>query len=111
MSIEQEGVVDFASGAPEQDQIILFISDHLPWSETEPEHLNLLQGKINRYLAYVESGEILEQFPFANEKKIVIDVLGKYELNDVAKKFYISASDIVEKAGFELKFEYKGDHK
>lgn len=76
MSIEDLNKIDFI-GIPENDPDIvsLAISDHLPWGENTNEHLYALQGKINSYIEFIESGQIEENFPKAKgrtKKKIVI---------------------------------------
>lgn len=47
------------------------ISDHLDWDD-ELEHIHALQEKINAYLRFVESGEILGKYPQAAGKTPVI---------------------------------------
>ena len=62
-----------------------FISDHLSWNDKD--HLNLLQTKINRYLGFVESGELFENYPDAKGRSVCIRLAFKYELNSIAKDF------------------------
>ena len=102
MSIEQTKVID-VTGVDKCGNIILTISDHLPWDSGE-DHLSLLQEKVNSYLSFIESGQVLEEYPNANNSKIIIDVVGKYELNSEARGFYECASEIINDAGFELRF-------
>lgn len=52
MSVEQFDVVD----VKESGHVVLTISDHLDWSNSE-EHQTILQAKLNKYLAFVESGQ------------------------------------------------------
>jgi hypothetical protein len=61
MSVEQTDVVDIVSIERETGNVILTISDHLDWSDSVA-HQSILQKKLNIYLAFVESGEILEQY-------------------------------------------------
>ena len=62
MTIDQTGVVDFI-GIDTAGNVRLTISDHLEWDVNTKEHLFQLQEKLNCYLAFVESGEILETYP------------------------------------------------
>ena len=107
MSIEQKNTIDIIAADKDSAEVRLFITDHLPWDESAPDHLLMLQDKINTYLSYIESGEILERYPFANEKSIIIQVLGKFQLNPIVERFYKSAAEQIKAAGFELMFEYK----
>ena len=107
MSIEQKNTIDIVTADKNSAEVRLFITDHLPWDESVPDHVLILQDKINTYLSYVESGELLEKYPFANEKRIIIQVLGKFQLNPIAERFYKSAIEQIKVVGFELLFEYK----
>ena len=66
MSIVETKVVDIIA-VPEWEpkNVILLITDHLKWGDKaqQGEHLLLLQEKINTYIAFIESGEILENYP------------------------------------------------
>ena len=44
--------------------VVLTISDHLDWSAST-WHQRILQAKLNKYLAFVESGELLERYETA----------------------------------------------
>jgi len=81
MSIEQTDKVDAFGVDKITKECVLTISDHLDWS-ADTDHYLLLQEKINTYLAFIDSGEILEAFPNAKDKKIRIDVVFKYEPTD-----------------------------
>jgi uncharacterized protein DUF6572 len=67
MSVEQTDVVDILGIDRETGHVVLTISDHLDWSDSA-RHQIILQKKLNRYLAFVESGEILEQIPKREEQ-------------------------------------------
>ena len=69
MSVEQTHVVDIVSIDRETGHVILSIGDHLDWSESVG-HKMILQTKLNKYLAFVESGEILEQYPKAKNRPV-----------------------------------------
>ncbi len=105
MSIEQTKVIDFIGTDNKTGNINLGISDHLDWKDPKNEHLLILQEKINTYLAFIESGQLYQEYPSAKGKKIIIRIIGKYPLNSEAEKFYKISSGIVAEAGFELRFE------
>jgi hypothetical protein len=105
MSVEQTNVIDFIS--KDQDgNVVLTISDHLEWDD-QNEHLLVLQKKINAYLAFIESGEIDEQYPDAKTRKRVIKVVALYHPNEMGEKFLSQVKEIIEGAGFSFKFEQK----
>jgi hypothetical protein len=80
MSIEQLDVVDVVSIDKETGHVALTISDHLDWSDTIA-HQTALQAKFNKYLAFIESGEILARYPEAQGRPVVIKVVFEYKPN------------------------------
>ena len=102
--IDETKVVDFVAFSDKSRQLIMAITDYLPWDKDEFEHLHLLQGKLNYYLGVLESGEFYEQFPKSGAYKIIIEVNGLYPLSKNAHEFYEKAKTSIEGFGFELKF-------
>src|SRR5215831_3393869 len=98
MSVDQPDVVDIISTS-QSGEIVLTISDHLDWADTH-SHLLVLQEKINRYLSFLESGEIYQRYPDATGRRIIIKVAFHREPNLEARSFLSKASAIVEGAGF-----------
>jgi hypothetical protein len=108
MSIDNIKVVDFTGVDKESGDVILTISDHLPWTDSISEnrnHLNLLEGKINTYLQFIESGQLVEDYPDAKGKKVVINVVGKFTLNYDAIIYFEKAEKVIANAGFKLSFQ------
>jgi hypothetical protein len=103
MSIEDLNSVDFI-GIENNEKVILTISDHLAWNK---EHLLLLQEKLNLYLSFIESGEILESYPDAQGKDIKIIVVCKHQPTEEALAFMANVSSVISQAGFEFGHECK----
>lgn len=104
MSIEQTNIVDVVSVDRDSGDLLITVSDHLPWDQEEDRHLLLLQEKLNAYLRFVESGEVMKKFPDANSRNIVINVVGKFPLSVKAKMFFEQAGSAIRAAGFDLRF-------
>lgn len=104
MSIEQTDVVDFATIERGSGDLLLTISDHLPWDDRESEHLVLLQAKINTYLRFIESGEIMRKVPDSVGRNIIINIVSKYRLSQSGDAFFQKASSLIKSAGFQLQF-------
>jgi hypothetical protein len=100
MTVSDANVIDVASVSSDGEECILTIADHLPWGEAE--HLLSIQAKINSYLKYLESGEILNDYPKASEMRCRISVACKYEPDDQGVDFLRIVGDIVRGAGYEL---------
>ena len=109
MSVIQSEKIDFVGKSKDNTKLSLVISDHLDWSDPKNEHLGILQNKLNDYLAFIESGELFEKYPIAKGKKIVIQIVAKYSLTDVAKQFYDKATSLIKNAGFTLEFKLSED--
>jgi hypothetical protein len=103
MAVDQMDVVDFVSESAD-GVCNLTVSDHLEW-EGNDEHVLVLQDKLNRYLAFVESGELPQRFPNMAGKRVVIDVRFMYPPSQFGLEFLKRAKQCIEGAGFG--FEYK----
>lgn len=66
MSLDQLDKIDIISTNP-KGEVVLHIADHLEWT-LQKDHILLLQDKINAYLQFIESGQILEEYPTAIDK-------------------------------------------
>jgi len=90
-----------------QGNAVLTISDDLIWDENN-EHLYALQSKINAYLSYIESGSIYQDYPNAEGRNLVINIVAKYPPNESAKLFLHSTKGILQSAGYGFEFtEFK----
>jgi hypothetical protein len=104
MSIEQAKTVDAIGIDNETNNVILTISDHFDWLENTNNHLFLLQEKLNSYLSFIESGEIIDVYPDAKNRKIAIDIVCQYPLNEQAQEFYQKVEKIIKDAGIEFRY-------
>ena len=86
MTVEDEGAVDIVSINQERT-VVLTVSDHLDWSNTV-QHQMLLQAKLNRYLAFVESGELLERYPAAKDLAVRFQVVFRVKPDSEGEKFF-----------------------
>jgi hypothetical protein len=102
VSIEQLDIVDVVSIDPNTGHVVLTISDHLDWVDSRA-HQQALQAKFNRYLAFVESGEILTCYPEAKDKPVSFKVVFKYAPDADGWEFLIRAKRVIESAGFTLR--------
>ena len=105
MTIDQTAIIDLATIDHASGDLWLSISDHLPWGGAdEGPHLLLLQEKLNAYLRFIESGEVLETIPEASDRDVVINLVGKFPLSPEADAFFQIARAAIEEAGFRLQF-------
>lgn len=112
MSIAETNVVDIIAVPEwEPDHVVLVITDHLEWDDKaqQGEHLLLLQEKINTYIAFIESGELLESYPPSKGKNPKIRINGLYELPEQAELFIDRVTEVLKEVGIEFEFVLKAD--
>ena len=65
---------------------MLTISEHLDWTDSDAHQL-LLQTKLNRYLAFIESGEIFQSYPAVKGKRITFNLVFKHPPDEGGRAF------------------------
>lgn len=107
MSVEQTNTIDYAGIEKATGKLILTVSDHLDWTQDEQvRHIALLQDKINTYLSYIESGQMLKDYPDAHNRKCVITVVGRAHPQGEGARFFDVVREMLERSGYELRIEY-----
>ena len=100
MTVEDVNVVD----AIGQDQLtgdtVLTIFDHLHWDVVD--HLSRLQSKLNTYLSFIESGEILDAYPESNLTSVRIELVHQHELSVEANAFLSEAKKLFSTLGISF---------
>ncbi len=91
VSVEQPDTVDIISTDSATGDVVLTISDHLNWLDSV-EHQLILQKKLNAYMAFVESGEILERYPDAKHRSVVFRIVFKFKPDPQERSFYQRSS-------------------
>jgi hypothetical protein len=71
------------------------------------QHLQLLQLKINAYLRAIESGELLENYPAAKDKKVVIGLVMQYWPSPAGHGYLEKAKVFLNANGYD--FYYKNE--
>jgi hypothetical protein len=86
-----------------EDHAVLVIADHLDWEEfDEGDHLLLLQEKINTYLAFIDSGQLVKEKPDWKGLPVIIQVDAMHAPSEKALQFYRMAGRVVAEAGVAL---------
>ena len=104
MTVEDNDKIDRLAFVHKNGDVLLVVSDHLDWHENEGEHLRALQGKLNTYLEFVESGQLYAKYPRAIGKRVIFYVVAKFPLSDEASKFYRLAGKAIQDYGYSLRF-------
>lgn len=109
MAINKTNKIDFIRFSLEKDYVILTIADEWDW-EDEGFHLAFLQEKLNKYIAYIESGEIYENNPEFKNKRVLIDIFFKHQLTKNGVKFLkVAKETIASNLRVSLSWQVKDD--
>lgn len=104
MALEETSTVDAIGIHKQTDEAVLTLIDGEDWGD-ESRHLRLLQEKLNAYLRFIESGELLEVYPKAVGKRIRIDVHFKDALPVAGERFLEEAAQLIQHAGFGFSYQ------
>jgi hypothetical protein len=104
MSVEEIGSIDVISTDEHTGQVILTVSDHLDWHDNL-KHQKVLEAKLNAYLRFVESGEILHRHPAPKGRRITICVVFRFQPDQEALHFLAQVRRVVESAGIAFRYE------
>ncbi|HEX9110185.1 MAG TPA: DUF6572 domain-containing protein [Terriglobales bacterium] len=104
MSVEDSDVVDFVGVDKKTGDVVLTVSDHLEWFDS-CAHQEVLQTKLNRYLAFIESGELLERYPDSKGRSVIIKVVLKFTPDADGREFLSRAGAVVASAGIGFRHE------
>ncbi len=94
MSVVDTVSVDAIGLDKDAKRVFLTIIDPLVW-DGENVHLFTLQEKINTYLHFVESGELLKAMPDSQGFDIAIEVVLKHMPTDEAITFFDNTMQIL----------------
>lgn len=104
MAIDQTEVIDFVSTDKITGDVIVTISDHLDW-DSDIYHLEILQKKLNAYIAFVETEQIYKDYPNSKGNKIIFQIVSKYEYPKRGQEFLIKANEITNSIGIKLRLK------
>ena len=94
MSVVDTASIDAIGLDKEMKRVFLTIIDSLVWDD-ENVHLFTLQEKINTYLHFIESGELLETMPDSKGFDTAIEVILKHVPSDKAIHFFDKTMQIL----------------
>jgi hypothetical protein len=101
MSLDQSKVIDAIGIDTVSGAVRLTIIDDMEWG---PDHLRLLQDKLNAYIAFVESGELVSTYPGTADRGGAIDLVLCHRPDAEVRQFLEAARPLLDQAG--LGFHY-----
>ena len=105
MAVDKPGVIDAIGIDRTTGEVVLTIADQLAWDDGN-EHLLVLQEKINRYIGFIEAGELLENYSEAEGRPIRIDVICRYSPSGEGERFLGIAGRTIEEAGWSFAWRW-----
>jgi hypothetical protein len=105
MSVMEANTIDIVVPANGDGFAELIIVDPLPWKIDEGDHLVALQSKINTYLAFVESGQLVEDFPQTKGRKIILKINALHPPSAEGEKFLSAVRPVIAQLKLELAFD------
>jgi len=104
MSISDEHIIDLVSKSPD-GKVTLSVADHLPWdAEAEGDHLVQLQAKLNRYLDFMNGGELADKFPELADHRPIIRVHFVHTPSPTAERFLALAARSIQAEGVDFTY-------
>lgn len=103
MSVTDTDSIDAIGMEKEARRVFLSIIDPLAWDKDDL-HLFTLQEKINTYLYFVESGELLKALPDSAGFDIAIELILKHMPTDEAIAFFDKTMQILFDKGIVFVF-------
>jgi hypothetical protein len=110
VSIREAKVVDWLGVEKATGDVILTLVDDEDWTD-EQEHLELLQEKLNSYLAFIESGEVYERLgsevgrAVSRTTPVKVSILAKYDVPPPVREFLKYAQEMF--AGADIALTHK----
>ncbi|HYE25555.1 MAG TPA: DUF6572 domain-containing protein [Clostridia bacterium] len=103
MALEEIDRIDSVTIDRLTEEVVLAIDDGMDWSASG-QHCNYLQRKINRYVAFVESGEMAEQYPELENRLVRIEVTMRHQPDEASTAFLMDAKSVLEDAGVRFRW-------
>ena len=102
MSILEPETIDFVAIA--DDHIALIQLDAIEWGGDldDEEHTYLLQENINACMAYVQGGQLKEDYPDDADLPVRIVIVPAHPLGDLGEQLIEHSVPVVEAAGLTL---------
>ena len=90
MTVTESKTVDAIGIERSTDEVVLTIADHLDWKRAD-DHFATLEAKLNCYAVFIESGELIAEYPNAEGRTRRIDVVLQFKPTDAALQFLANA--------------------
>lgn len=101
MGIDRSDVIDGFVISKVDGKAVLTIADDLPWDDSG-SHFNFVERKIEAYLAFIASGQLIETLPAARGKAVRIELIHEHGLSAAAERFLSAAQVQLQSLGVQF---------
>jgi hypothetical protein len=102
MAVDQPNSIDLVTTG--DGVVTLSVADHLDWAN-EYWHVEQLQAKLNCYLEFIDSGELVDKFPEAGDQRPCITVHFVYSPTAAARDFLLATASTIEAQGIGFSYD------
>ncbi|SAL71392.1 hypothetical protein AWB71_04358 [Caballeronia peredens] len=101
MSLSDVDVIDYIGVNVLFRRVYIGLFDELDWRD-EQAHQRALTKKIDRYISYVRSGQLLSGYPKVRGFEIVIEYVSTHPMTSSAVEFWKTRERVIGDAGFKV---------
>lgn len=101
MGIDRSDVIDGLGISKADGKVVLSIADHQPWNDAG-SHFSLIERKVRAYLAFIDSGQLIEELPVARGKAFRIELIHRHAPSPAAEKFLSAVQTQLRSIGIEF---------
>ena len=106
--VEERGVVDIVAIHAEENLCVLGLVDLERWDD-ETQHNAALQARLNEYVAYWDSGQLLGDFPDARYLGIQITVFFRHQPDPAAVDWLAQTAANIQTLGIGFSYQLLQD--
>jgi hypothetical protein len=103
MAIDEPDVVDSIGIDKVTACVVLSLIDADDWTDSA-EHIEKLEKKLNAYIKFIESGEMLETYPKSKGRAVVIEIIFRCAPDLKALGFLSHAGISMQREQIKLQF-------
>ena len=101
MSLREVDAIDYIGVNVLFKRVYVGIFDDLDWRE-EQAHQSALTKKIDRYISYLRSGQLLVNYPKVRGYEIAIEYVSTHPMTSAAVQFWKTRERVIAESGYKV---------
>lgn len=103
-TVQDVDKIDLITYSKSENIVTLVMIEYRKWGEDHGQMYVELSEKFNNYLAFIESGQLHEEYPKEESYSIKIELLSEYEPTGFGKKVISTMNEYLENYGYIFEF-------